>query len=88
MLYGDNFEKAVIRAVNDTIDNDTISAIVGAAVGALHGKSAIPSRWIENLSGRTSYDDDGKVFKIISQVKSDFIKRSGDTAGKKNLEKN
>ena len=30
-------EEAIVRAVNDTKDNDTVAAIVGAAVGALHG---------------------------------------------------
>lgn len=28
-------------------DNDTIAAIVGAAVGALHGKGSIPERWVQ-----------------------------------------
>jgi ADP-ribosylglycohydrolase len=69
MKHGDNFEEAVIRAVNDTRDNDTIGAIVGAAVGALHGKSKIPVRWQQNLLGRTSENDDGKVFEILQRAK-------------------
>lgn len=69
MCYGDNLEEAIVRAVNDTKDNDTIAAIVGAMVGALHGKSKIPERWISNLSGRTTDRDDGKVFKIIEDTK-------------------
>ena len=36
-------EEAIVRAINDTKDNDTIGAIVGAAVGALHGERAFPS---------------------------------------------
>ena len=32
-------EEAVVRAVSDTRDNDTVAAIVGAAIGALHGRS-------------------------------------------------
>ena len=44
-------EEAIVRAVNDTWDNDTIAAIVGAAVGALHGRRALPSRWIAGLLG-------------------------------------
>jgi len=32
-LYGSDPQEALIRAVNDTYDNDTIAAIVGAAVG-------------------------------------------------------
>ena len=46
-------EEALVRAVNDTKDNDTIAAIVGAAVGALHGASALPERWVTQLRGRT-----------------------------------
>lgn len=45
-------EEAIVRAVNDTKDNDTIAAIVGAAVGALHGRAALPERWVRGLSGR------------------------------------
>ena len=41
-----------MRSVNDTKDNDTIAAIVGAAVGALHGESAIPQVWRDGLLGR------------------------------------
>lgn len=67
-LYADDPEEAIIRAVNDTRDNDTIAAIVGAAVGALHGRDALPSRWIANLTGRTSESDDGKVFDLIESA--------------------
>ena len=49
--HGHDFEEAIIRAVNDTKDNDTIAAIVGAAVGALHGRKNIPARWLESLPG-------------------------------------
>jgi hypothetical protein len=58
-------EEALVRAVNDTRDNDTIAAIVGAAVGALHGADALPSRWRWGLLGRTRADDDGQVFRLI-----------------------
>ena len=47
--HGDSFEEAVRRAVNDTWDNDTIACIVGAVMGAAHGRSAIPKSWIEGL---------------------------------------
>jgi len=72
MRHAHDPEEAIIRAVNDTRDNDTIAAIVGAAVGALHGRNAIPRRWIDNLSGRTSHRDDGKVFDLIRSAKSTF----------------
>jgi len=44
-------EEAIVRAVNDTRDNDTVAAIVGAAVGALHGRGKLPRRWVEGLAG-------------------------------------
>jgi len=69
MKHGRDLEEAIVRAVNDTKDNDTIGAIVGAAVGALHGKSATPERWTKNLLGRTSFTDDGKVFELLEAVK-------------------
>ncbi|MBF0548651.1 MAG: ADP-ribosylglycohydrolase family protein [Candidatus Riflebacteria bacterium] len=69
MRYAHSFEEAIIRAVNDTKDNDSVASIVGAIMGALHGKKKIPSRWIENLSGRTTGFDDGRVFQIIEDTK-------------------
>ena len=41
---GSNPEEAIVRAVNDTLDNDTVAAIVRAAVGALHGRASLPRR--------------------------------------------
>jgi ADP-ribosylglycohydrolase len=61
MKHADDLEEAIARALNDTKDNDTIAAIVGAAAGALHGRRAIPRRWIERLSGRTTGRDDACV---------------------------
>jgi ribA/ribD-fused uncharacterized protein len=69
MKHGDDFEEGLVRAVNDTKDNDTAGAIVGAALGALHGKKAIPKRWLEGLPGRTTADDDGFVYELIVQAK-------------------
>jgi|TARA_Y100000031_G_scaffold139185_1_gene165695 ADP-ribosylglycohydrolase len=71
-------EEAIVRAVNDTKDNDTIAAIVGAAVGALHGEMALPKRWREGLLGRTSASDDGRIFQLLDATKSVFA--SGPTA--------
>lgn len=61
-------EEAIVRAVNDTWDNDTTAAIVGAVVGALHGARGLPARWIDALSGRTGASDDGRVQQLIRQA--------------------
>jgi len=70
-------EEAIVRAVNDTRDNDTVAAIVGAAVGALHGLRALPERWRRNLLGRTGENDDGRVFELIEWARARF---GGDRA--------
>ena len=70
--YGDNPEEAIVRAVNDTKDNDTVAAIVGAAVGALHGRAGLPRRWISSLLGCTTADDDWHVFELIESAKQTF----------------
>jgi len=63
--HGHDPEEAIVRAVNDTRDNDTAGAIVGAAVGALHGRSRLPRRWVDGLLGRTAEADDGRIFELI-----------------------
>ena len=70
--HADDPEEAILAAVNDTKDNDSIAAIVGAAVGALHGRRGIPQRWLANLSGRTTDRDEGRVFSLLGQARSVF----------------
>ncbi len=67
--YAHDPEEAIVRAVNDTRDNDTIASIVGAAVGALHGTDALPARWRDGLLGRLSFDDDGALFTLIDEAR-------------------
>ena len=70
--YGHDAEEAIIRAVNDTKDNDTVAAIVGAAVGALHGEAALPERWRRGLLGRTAAADDDRVREILDGAEARF----------------
>jgi len=65
-------EEALVRAVNDTWDNDTVAAIVGAAVGALHGSDALPRRWRTGLPGRTRASDDGELFRLLEAARVAF----------------
>jgi ADP-ribosyl-[dinitrogen reductase] hydrolase len=67
-------EEAIVRAVNDTHDNDTIATLVGAAVGALHGKNGLPVTWQHGLLGRTTADDNGRVFRLIEEaIRRDWL---------------
>jgi ADP-ribosylglycohydrolase len=70
--HGYDPEEAIVRAVNDTYDNDTTAAIVGAAVGALHGLSRLPERWVRGLLGRTAEHDDGEVFRLAASAQQMF----------------
>ena len=66
IIFGTSFTQ---RAVNDTKDSDTVGAIVGAAVGALHGRDGLPDRWVSNLTGRTGACDDGRMFERIAEAR-------------------
>jgi len=71
-MHAQNSKEAIIRTVNDTKDNDFVAPIVGAAVGALHGSTGIPDRWIKGLTGRTRSKDDSEVFRQILLAKQKF----------------
>ena len=68
--HGHDPEAAIVRAVNDTKDNDTMAAIVGAAVGALHGESTIPRVWRGGLLGWITADDDGALFALLDRLEA------------------
>jgi ADP-ribosyl-[dinitrogen reductase] hydrolase len=70
--HGTDARQAILRAVNDTQDNDTIAAIVGAVVGALHGRKALPTRWTARLLGRTGTHDDGRIYELIDEARLRF----------------
>jgi ADP-ribosylglycohydrolase len=56
--HGTMPEKCVILAVGLGGDTDTIAAMAGALVGALHGTAWIPSRWYEMMeNGRHGRDE-------------------------------
>lgn len=71
--HGHEPEQAMLMAINDTRDNDTIAAIVGAAMGAAYGTAWIPTAWRSGLLGRVSGDDDGKVFELTDAAVERFV---------------
>lgn len=46
---GIDFSSAIISAVNDGGDADTIGALTGGLAGAMHGYKDIPQRWVQKL---------------------------------------
>ncbi|HCT55647.1 MAG TPA: ADP-ribosylglycohydrolase [Gemmatimonas aurantiaca] len=71
--HGHDPKEAMLVAVNDTRDNDTIAAIVGAAMGAAHGTAWIPEDWRSGLLGRVNGDDVGKVFELTELAIGRFL---------------
>ena len=70
--HGNDPQQAILEAVNNTKDNDTIASIVGAAVGAAYGVGAFRSEWLDGLVGRTSNDDDQQIFRLIERAGKTF----------------
>ena len=49
MLTADSAETAIVDAVNEGGDTDTIGAVAGAVASARFGASALLERWLETL---------------------------------------
>jgi len=49
LLHAPNLEEAVVDTVMRGGDTDTNAAICGALLGAVYGREAIPSRWVDCL---------------------------------------
>jgi len=50
MTGSEGFERTVVEMVNAGGDTDTNGALAGAVMGARHGASNIPKRWLDNIS--------------------------------------
>ncbi len=61
-LVAQDFEHAVILAVNHDGDSDSTGAIVGNLLGAVHGTSVIPDKWLELL----------ELKEVISEIADDL----------------
>jgi ADP-ribosyl-[dinitrogen reductase] hydrolase len=49
VIKADDFEEAVVEAVNQGGDTDSIGAVAGGLAGALFGSTSIPERYLEDL---------------------------------------
>lgn len=57
LLHTDNFEDAIIKAVNLCADADTVAAVTGQIAGALYGLKSIPLRWLQVLKHKASIEE-------------------------------
>lgn len=51
-LYKDDPEAGIGFGAASGKDTDTVASIVGAMLGAVHGRVALPKRWLDRLQGR------------------------------------
>lgn len=49
LLHAENLEKGIVDTVMRGGDTDTNAAICGALLGAVYGREAVPTRWIETI---------------------------------------
>jgi poly(ADP-ribose) glycohydrolase ARH3 len=69
LRHGEDPEEALVRAVALGGDTDTIAAMVGAVVGALHGAERFPKRWYETLeNGPFGRDEIIRVARKLAQL--------------------
>jgi poly(ADP-ribose) glycohydrolase ARH3 len=69
MKYSGDPEKALIQAVGYGGDTDTIAAMVGAVVGAMHGAGSFPQRWHNGLErGKDGYEELSRVSRQLAKM--------------------
>ncbi len=69
LRYLEDPEEAIVQAVNLGGDSDTIGAMTGALVGALHGERWFPNRWYDNLeNGRNGRDQLIRVAEQLAEI--------------------
>jgi ADP-ribosylglycohydrolase len=67
-----DFTEAVLGAVNYGRDSDSIAGMVGAIIGAMVGKSALPRRWAEEIGTRNRLDFDALARDMTNLFERDY----------------
>lgn len=75
LLNTNNFEEAVLTAVNLGGDTDTIGAITGGMSGIIYGKKQIPRKWLINLKKREYIEKISKEYENLLKNDSNSKKR-------------
>ncbi|MEO0899856.1 MAG: ADP-ribosylglycohydrolase family protein [Bacteroidota bacterium] len=66
-LKTDNYEDAVLMAVNLGEDTDTTGAITGAIAGVTYGLNSIPKKWVDQLARKRD------IIKLADRLQARFI---------------
>ncbi|MFK7692127.1 ADP-ribosylglycohydrolase family protein [Paenibacillus sp. HJGM_3] len=82
-LYGENFEDAILKAVNCGYDTDCTAATIGAILGMLLGPEGLPDRWVKPVGDRVVVSAPIKGFPAPSNLEE--LTRRTIQAGKRVL---
>jgi ADP-ribosyl-[dinitrogen reductase] hydrolase len=69
VLCHDDFERAVLAAVNLGDDTDTTACVTGGLAGAIYGLESIPAPWLEALPRRS--DVEGLLDRFVPACRAD-----------------
>lgn len=76
-LTSNNYEEAVLKAVNLGNDTDTVGAVTGAIAGIAYGYDNIPKKWRKNLNSK----------EFLESVCNSFEKQLDNKKGNKSIYK-
>jgi ADP-ribosyl-[dinitrogen reductase] hydrolase len=57
LLTTNNYQEAVLKAVNLGLDTDTTGAVTGGLAGLLYGFENIPEKWVQQLARKEDIED-------------------------------
>ncbi len=89
LLTTNNYEKAVLKAVNLGGDTDTTAAVTGGLAGLLYGFESIPKTWVASIRKRNKINKlihdyhkqvnslKGKMILIYNITTRDYIEENG-----------
>ena len=78
IYHSDDFEDALILAVNLAHDADTVGAVTGQLAGAMYGMDAIPNRWLETLAWRQEISAVAKTLLLPLTDESEQLVRAAE----------
>ena len=76
-----DLKESVLGGVNYGRDSDSIATMAGAITGAMHGRSAIPTEWIETVE-RESKRDFVALGNLIADIAEDIFRKDEERRSK------
>jgi ADP-ribosylglycohydrolase/fructose-1,6-bisphosphatase/inositol monophosphatase family enzyme len=68
LLHAPSLEEGIVDTIRRGGDTDTTAAISGALLGAVHGRTAIPTRWLSALQSCRPLPDSGSRHVVRPEV--------------------